>query len=488
MSQKFFDKDRECIPLKGLVELQQANLRAAEIVKYASTSALYKDSWQKAGFAPVPINDRRQLKQFPYINSASIKQAYAQHEIYDVVNMRHARLWCCTSGTTGAGKWIPYSDTDIEMFMEMLMRNFYQYGSPYRVLSFTSPAPFVGDMLANLGIFAQARYSFHQELIPIGFSASPEVINLARKRRADVLLAFPSVAMRAAEELVKRVKPEIERMWHETKSLKFWLIGLLFKIRKPSARDIFKFRYGLFNGEAVDPYRNALQKNYGLEPFDTYALTEFPCLNMDCAIHDGVHIWSDCCVPEIIPENELEKEENIPGYVPQALFLDEASAGMKGEYVVTTFNRALPLVRYRTSDLIQVSSTTQCSCERTHPRVKFLRRLDDIINMGIIRFSVQEFESILKQVQKYGSIEQWQVCMTRQDYKPLLKLMVTGVNISDSKLFIDDIRQNIFKIRILQTGAEGGLVCQPEISIEDKIDIITTVTGKLRRVIYAKDW
>jgi phenylacetate-CoA ligase len=55
----------------------------------------------------------------------------------------------------------------------------------------------------------------------------------------------------------------------------------------------------------------------------------------------------------------------------EALFVDQAPPGTEGEYVVTTFGEALPLVRYRTGDRIRVVDTAPCPCGITHPRVTF---------------------------------------------------------------------------------------------------------------------
>jgi phenylacetate-CoA ligase len=184
----------------------------------------------------------------------------------------------------------------------------------------------------------------------------------------------------------------------------------------------------------------------------------------------------------------LDREETEPGYIPRAVFLDEAEEGTIGEYVVTTFNRAFPLIRYRTSDLMRLVSKSPCKCGRTHPRIKVLRRLDDIINMGMIRFSLQDMENALARVCRNGTVEQWQICLSRKGYKPLPKLHVCGCNISDATAFTGEIGQVLSGINVLEMGIKNGLVCQPEIYVEDKIENKTTATGKTQRVIYDANW
>ncbi|WP_445181882.1 phenylacetate--CoA ligase family protein [Pseudonocardia sp. Cha107L01] len=86
--------------------------------------------------------------------------------------------------------------------------------------------------------------------------------------------------------------------------------------------------------ERVDAAEDLL----GIETFDIYGLTELwgPGTGIECARHDGIHVWSDHFHVEI-----LDPETLTP--VPP---------GTLGEAVVTTLTKqALPLVRYRTRDL-----------------------------------------------------------------------------------------------------------------------------------------
>ncbi len=109
-----------------------------------------------------------------------------------------------------------------------------------------------------------------------------------------------------------------------------------------------------------------------MEVFDCYVAAVFPGLFAECSAHDGLHVWLDVCIPEIIPGDELDREKTEQGYLPQAVFVDEASPGVEGELVLTTFGEALPLVRYRTGDLVRLVSAAPCACGVTHPRITIL--------------------------------------------------------------------------------------------------------------------
>jgi hypothetical protein len=129
-------------------------------------------------------------------------------------------------------------------------------------------------------------------------------------------------------------------------------------------------RRGLFWGaplDGPDGARASLSQAYGLrETFSLYFSAECRSMHAECPAHDGLHLWMEDAIHEIVPD----------GAGPEgALFVDQASPGTEGEYVVTTLTEALPLVRYRTGDRIRLIDTAPCACGVTHPRVAFPGRL-----------------------------------------------------------------------------------------------------------------
>ena len=233
-------------------------------------------------------------------------------------------------------------------------------------LNLVTPAPFISDGAAHFGIFAEMLCGLQNEHIAASPTEVATSLPLASARKPNVLSAFPSVAARIAEGFPEAALVETRRRFQEKKNLANLAAMLLARFKGIRVRDIIKLRYGIFSGESLAPYRQTIIDHYGLEPYEVYACTEFLCFNVECRYHCGIHIWLDACIAEIIPQPELDKEENTAGYIPQALFLDEVPIGTMGEYVLTTFGEALPLVRYRTSDLLEVVGTERCRV-RTDP-------------------------------------------------------------------------------------------------------------------------
>ena len=463
----------------------------SRVIERAYRSSLYNKIWGKYDVKPTDIQSRDDLKKLPFITGKDLKEAIINGRIEDLICSENVRLWFSTSGTTGTPKWIPYSDEEIKTFEESVMRTFYVYAAELlkkygrlKVLMISTPAPFVSDGLVYFNLFADVLNNVPLESIVVSFSTGSEGFQLAAARKLHCILGFPSIAMKTAELIEEKVPMMIKEELSRKKTLKNLLVFLFTKIRKVTPKLLFRPIIGVYGGEPLDPYRSAIIKSYGLEPFELYAFTEFSCVHPECNVHNGIHIWIDLCICEIIPIEELDKEEEKPGYMPKTVFLDDAEPGLEGELVITTFSNALPLIRYRTSDLVRVIDTKPCKCGRTHPRVKILRRRDDLVNLGLIRFSSFELDDKLSKVLKHGVVKKWQLRIQREGYKPRPMLLIEAENVRDKNKFFDEIRGKIKEIEVLRKGIEEDMVLDVEIKIVDQIDEKRTHTGKLRHVIY----
>jgi phenylacetate-CoA ligase len=113
-----------------------------------------------------------------------------------------------------------------------------------------------------------------------------------------------------------------------------------------------------------------------------------PGVAFECQQQNGLHIWEDYYIVEIIDPNTLEP-------VPE---------GEVGELVLTTINReAMPLLRYRTRDLTRILPG-ECPCGRHHIRLDRMKgRSDDMIILkGVNIFPIQ-IETVLMQFKELTS-------------------------------------------------------------------------------------
>jgi phenylacetate-CoA ligase len=128
--------------------------------------------------------------------------------------------------------------------------------------------------------------------------------------------------------------------------------------------------------------RKRVEAFYGVDAYNSYGLSEMngPGVSFECPCKEGLHIWEDHYIVEII---DPEGDEPVP-------------AGSVGELVFTSLTReAMPLIRYRTRDLASLIPEP-CACGRTHCRISRIqgRTGDMIIWKGVNIFPMQ-IDSIL---------------------------------------------------------------------------------------------
>ena len=136
--------------------------------------------------------------------------------------------------------------------------------------------------------------------------------------------------------------------------------------------------------------RRRIEENLHVNAYNSYGISEMmgPGVAFECPEQNGLHIWEDYFIAEIIDPVTLQP-------VPE---------GEMGELVITTLKReAMPLVRYRTRDLTRFLPG-DCPCGRHHRRLARLQgRSDDMIILkGVNIFPIQ-IEKILLSFPELGT-------------------------------------------------------------------------------------
>ena len=488
MEALIFDKDTECLPLPELVRLSESNFRERKVMERAARSVLYREKWAAAGVVPEAVQTYADLKLLPYTSGGELRQAQAQNHPDEVVCSDHVQLWISTSGTTGSPKWIPVSLGNLSLLTEVTPRVEAQMlgvTQGFSALSVTAPAPFITDSSAYNSLMSHILNDLHAEFIFVALPEALDALNFARAAQTKGLFAFPSLALVIAEGVTQQAAEGAKAQFRKERSWRNLLGVLATKVMRIKAKHVFSFKWGLFAGEPVEPYRRAIVEAYGLQPVAGYSATEFGTAGAaECLAHDGMHLLLDLCLPEVIPQTELEREGTDAAYVPQAVPLWEASPGLTGELVLTSFAEALPLIRYRTSDLVEVVSTEPCACGRTHPRIKVLHRSDDIVNLGLVRFSTYLLKEKLGEVGAHGHIGKWQLRVTRKDYKPKVILLAEPLGEVEPDLLVEEIAGKLDELEGVRQAWENGLIARPEVRLVKELVEERTATGKLKLAIY----
>jgi len=476
------------LPLEQLALVSMRRLREHRVLERAAQSTLYFEKWRAAGIRVEDIETEEDFSRIPLITSQDLRKAINEDPLEKVLCSNTVLHWFSTTGTTGMPKWIPYGRRDLELYMEIRDRCSSLFASREGLKGFavSAVAPFVEAALAAFEKIRVMQTGKHVEGLIISFTeAENDPVNFALDLKPNFIAAFPGFAARFAE-IIEEKAPQIARQkFREEKSLGNLVAYLVTRVKKIRPKNLSGFRFGLFGGEPLAPYREALKRTFGFEPIEMYNLTESIYPAIECHMHDGMHLWMDVCLPEIIPQEELDREIGSNAYTPRAIPLWRAGQGLKGEYVLTTFGEVLPLIRYRTGDLIKVVSTERCRCGITHPRIKVPRRSDATICLGAVRFPAAELNKKLLAKTIHGEAQRWQLRIEREGYrpKPIIRLEPRG-EISDRDLFLQEISKRLMDLEILRAGIENKLVVEPVILLEKKIPVEGRVVTEAGRVIY----
>ena len=171
-----------------------------------------------------------------------------------------------------------------------------------------------------------------------------------------------------------------------------------------------------------------------------------PGVAFECTEQNGLHIWEDYYIVEIVDPDTLEP-------VPE---------GEVGELVLTTINReAMPLLRYRTRDLTRILPG-ECPCGRHHARLDRMKgRSDDMIILkGVNIFPIQ-IETILLQFKELST-----------DYLITLETIDTNdemtIEVELNELFTDDYARLQSLTREISRQLRDEILVTPRIKLMPK--------------------
>jgi phenylacetate-CoA ligase len=319
-------------------------------------SAYLRDKLDAADVKPASISTPDDLIRLPFSTKAELRDTPLLH--YAAVPNREIVRVHASSGTTGRRTVCAYTAQDVEDWAEMFARC-------YRYAGVTAEdrvqlAVGYGLWTAGAGFQAGAE-RVGAMVVPTGAGNTEMQLEMARELGSTVLGATSSFALLLAELVERR--------------------GL---------RDEIALRVGIIGSERWgDVARRRIESLLGIKTFDLYGLTELwgPGAGVECERHDGIHVWSDHYLVEIIDPETL-----LP--VPP---------GTLGEVVVTTLTKqATPLVRYRTRDLSYLYPQP-CPCGSPYPRIARIEgRSDDQVKIRGVIFMPAQVDTVLADVDGAG--------------------------------------------------------------------------------------
>jgi phenylacetate-CoA ligase len=208
--------------------------------------------------------------------------------------------------------------------------------------------------------------------------------------------------------------------------------------------------------------RKRIEELYGVDAYNSYGLSEMngPGVSFECHLKEGLHIWEDSFIVEII---DPKGDEPVP-------------PGATGELVYTTLAReAMPLIRYRSGDLAYFFSAP-CSCGRTHRRISRIQgRVDDMIIWKGVNIFPMQIESVLMDIPEIkGSY------MVVLETDNGVDRMTINIEVGDAYLVGE--KSERFRERIVDM-LQSELLVKAEIQFVPVGTISVSEDGKAKRVI-----
>jgi phenylacetate-CoA ligase len=144
----------------------------------------------------------------------------------------------------------------------------------------------------------------------------------------------------------------------------------------------------------AEPYsedtRRRIESLLKIDVFNSYGLSEMngPGVAFECQCKNGMHLWEDGYIAEIINPDTLEPVKD----------------GEIGELVLTILCReATPILRYRTRDLTGFF-TEPCPCGRTHRRMRRITgRSDDMLIINGVNVFPSQIEEVIMGMKEVGN-------------------------------------------------------------------------------------
>lgn len=424
MDKSEFYNPVETLSRPELKKLQMDRLR--KTILRALDVPFYQEAFRKANVSASDIRSLDDITKLPFTTKDDLRNNYpfgmAAIPLKDCIRVHSS------SGTTGNPTVVLHSKNDIDAWAELVARNLYMVG--VRDTDVFQNTSGYGMFTGGLG-FQYGAEKLGCLTVPAAAGNSKRQIKFMKDFGTSVVHIIPSYATRLAEVMQEE--------------------GI-------DPRKDLKLRIFAIGAEPhTEEQRKRIENKLGVKAYNSFGMSEMcgPGVAFECKEQNGLHIWEDNVIVEIIDPVTLQP-------VPEGEF---------GELVLTTLNReAMPLIRYRTRDLTRILPG-QCPCGRTHVRLaRFQGRSDDMIILkGVNIFPIQ-IEKILMNFKELAS--NFLITLETEDNNDEMKIEVELADCTDgcevdthqlSKAIIRQLKDEILitpKLILLPKGslpsAEGG--------------------------------
>jgi phenylacetate-CoA ligase len=372
----YWNPKTETLPRERLRALQDMRLRQA-VQRAWRTSPFHRSLFEQAGVKPEDIRGVDDLPRLPFTTRDAWMQNQAEHPPFGqmcAVAPEQAVRYHTTSGTSGRTPLrVLDTRTDWKWVAEMWCYAFHGFGvrPTDRVFFAFSYGTFIG--------FWGAHYATEKMgclVLPSGNMHTAGRVQLIDEMDATVVCATPTYALRMAQEAreagIDLPGSSVQRL--------------------------------ILSGEpagSIPASKRLVEEQWGAKAADTAGMTEIGTIMMFECEHQpgGTHIIEDHFIEEVV---DPESGEPVP-------------YGEQGERVVTSFGRsAIPLIRYRSRDLVVRVPHTRCTCGRTFDVYEggIRGRVDDMLLVRGTNVYPRAIEAI---VREYPAVDEFQIHLWTKD-------------------------------------------------------------------------
>lgn len=403
--------------------------RLHQTLRQCMNSPLYRRRFEEKGISPQDIRTLDDLSLIPFTTKQDLRDNYPFG--LSTVGLDKVVRLHSSSGTTGRPTVILHTQRDLEQWADAVARCLYMVGlRPGDIFQNTSG---YGMFTGGLGF----QYGAER----LGLLTVPAAAGNTR-RQIKFITDFGTTAIHAIPSYAGRLYEVMEEMGMDPRRdtrLKTLVIGA-----EPHSEE----------------QRRRIENMLGVKAYNSFGMSEMcgPGVAFECLQQNGLHIWEDYYIVEIVDPVTLEP-------VPE---------GETGELVLTTINReAMPLLRYRTRDLTRFLPG-ECPCGRHHRRLDRMKgRSDDMMILkGVNIFPIQ-IETVLMQFEELGN--DYLITLTNEDANDMMTVEV------ELKEFYDDYPRLQALTREITRQLKDEILVTPEVRLVPKGTIPVT-DGKAVRV------
>ena len=359
--------------------------RLKKTVRQCLRTEFYRERFAERRMTADDIRSLSDLRRLPFTTKQNLRDSYpfkmSAVPLSEVVRLHSS------SGTTGTPTVILHTQKDLDEWANAVARCLYMVG--------LRP----GDIFQNssgYGMFT-GGLGFQYGAERLGMLTVPAAAGNTR-RQIKFITDFGTTALHAIPSYAGRLFEVMEEMGLDPRrdtKLHTLIIGA-----EPHSEE----------------QRRRIEQMLGVKAYNSFGMSEMcgPGVAFECTEQNGLHIWEDYYIVEIVDPVTLEP-------VPE---------GEVGELVLTTINReAMPLLRYRTRDLTRILPGA-CPCGRQHLRLDRMKgRSDDMIILkGVNIFPIQ-IETVLMQFAELGN--DYLITLTNEEANDLMTVEVELKEFSD---------------------------------------------------------